>query len=291
MRNWESSSFIILVVVDGVRLSDTGNSPSGLTFDRIPWQRDMAASNNAHIMLINNAGETLTVPGHMAYAYGVHGNYSNDGSQICTSPSFVKLLCQNQENVHGAFICSKGKLQNALSPPIHLLHNIKANCGPSGKGSQYNRDDKKTVEYVLEEIRDHVLEKRRRTVCMVNLHEPDTNAHKGNIRAYEQSITRSDGFIADIYHELKKNGISDAVILVSSDHGRHDNDVTSHGCSCDGCRNMYLFVYGPNVRGGINLSEPKFDQTSVFSTIVKNAGNGREQISHNEQIKSLFVNY
>ena len=260
--HWENSPFVILIVVDGIRLTDTGTK-----FSKIPWQKKMAELGIARLMHIKNSGTTLTVPGHIALSSGIYGEYANDGSEFSESnPSFLNILSQ-EPNTYGSLISSKGKLQGALMPPIRYKDNIYVNCGPGGSGRDENRSDQKTTHAVLQEIKRHYEEGRKRTVCIVNFHETDTNAHMSNIPLYFKAISQSDRFIEKIYGALNQYS-KDFVLLVTNDHGRHTSDVTSHGCSCKGCRNIYLFAYGPGVNGGIYLDPPIYDQVNLFNTIV-----------------------
>ena len=259
---WNNSPFIILVVVDGIRLSDTGKH-----FENIPWQQQMAQTNRARLMCIKNSGTTLTVPGHIALSSGVHGDYANDGSEFNEErPSFVNLLSQ-ERNTYGAVICSKGKLSNPLMPFVRHQDNIVVNCGPGGN-SKENRRDETTVWHVIREIDLHYSQRRKRTTCIVNLHEPDTNAHMGNIDGYRKSIGQSDKLVSKIYNALNKYN-KNFVLMVTNDHGRHTFDVTSHGCGCEGCRNIYLFVYGPKVKNGLYPEQTSYNQINVFNTLIK----------------------
>ena len=285
---WSKCPIIIMVVVDGIRLVDTSSNSddSEPNFRNIPWQQQMATNGLARLMRIQNLGITTTVPGHLALSGGKYGNYANDGTEFSEDdPSFVNLLSQ-ETNTYGAVICSKGKLARALIPHFRQQQNIVVNCGESGSGFG-NRNDDITVQYILKEIDLHYAQGRKRTTCIVNLHEPDTNAHMGKISKYHESIKNSDKLISKIYSALIKYN-KNFVLLVTNDHGRHTWDVKSHGCECEGCRNIYLFAYGPSVKNGLFPRQTSHDQTNLFNTLMCATMPGNREYNEDNIIKEMF---
>ena len=254
---------LIVLVVDGVRLSDTKG--------RLPFINSMVDENMLAKIPFQTSGTTLTLPGHVALATGVTENYmDNHNPAPAKNPTFLHRYLAQNPRAEGHFICSKGKLQNALSPPFHqhMIPNMKQlhnNFGQAGKGIGY-RNDNMTKKHILHTIREAADRSIETTVIFVNFHETDSFGHMNDKYSYLEAIKKSDQHIKEIMEVAEENFEDEYALFVTSDHGRHTNDFSEHGCDCLGCKKILLVAKGPYMKSG-NLKSNAYGKDTVYSHI------------------------
>ena len=283
---------LIVVVVDGIREIDTHS--------RQPFQQLLLKTNMARKIPFRTSGDSLTVPGHIALATGViEKGKANDGSQPSQNPTFIHRILSEMPDVNGYFICSKGKLQNALSSPFHQhlmkdTRKLHLNFGQGGSGIGYRKDDKTRV-HVLQAINEASSKTNGLDIIFINLHETDTFAHMGDNTKYKNAIINSDAIIEDIFKKSLQKFPNKFAMFVTSDHGRHTSDFSQHGCTCEGCENISLFAFGPEIKGGYSEKNNyghnnPYTQIDLYTTIMTLLGSkGPLQPKNENNVYGKFI--
>jgi hypothetical protein len=87
---------------------------------------------------------------------------------------------------------------------------------------------------------------------MVYLSDVDGAGHDGVWADYTAAIAEADRLVGELWRELQARAAyaDNTVLMVTSDHGRHDDDnggFQDHGCDCDGCQEVMFLAAGPGV--------------------------------------------
>ncbi len=95
-------------------------------------------------------------------------------------------------------------------------------------------------------------------MLLANMHNADRVAHTGDEQGYLNKVRLQSKQIASFYRWLEQNHpdyLWQLQIVVTADHGRHRHELeggwSQHGDSCDGCREVPLFVLGGGVDPGV----------------------------------------
>lgn len=95
-------------------------------------------------------------------------------------------------------------------------------------------------------------------VMLANLHNADRVAHTGDERGYLDKVREQARDIAGFYRWLEDDHpdyLWQLQLVVVADHGRHRHDLeggwSGHGDSCDGCREVPMFVLGGGIEPGV----------------------------------------
>ncbi|WP_181304216.1 alkaline phosphatase family protein [Rufibacter sp. XAAS-G3-1] len=261
---------VVILVIDGVRYSDSWGDP---TFSNIPRMAKHLAAKGVFHPQFYNKGVTLTNPGHVALTTGHHQMIENDGSELPGQPSIFHYYRQHTGAPAKAawVITSKDKLEilartNSTSPAAAFAPSV--NCGIKGLGTGY-RDDTTTIR-----ISKQVLARHKPKLVLINLREPDSEAHAGNWNGYIKAIRQSDRLVYDFWNWLQKNPHykNTTTLLVTNDHGRHEgNRFENHGDKCEGCRHISLLALGPDVKAGTRATRER-SQVDVAATTAELLG-------------------
>lgn len=263
---------IILLVVDGPRMSETWNSASRENIpNRVNLLRDGVLINN-----FKNKGTTNTNPGHSAMCTGVYERIRNNGTELPGFPSIMQqwLKFSGADKTKAWIISSKDKLEvlnNCKQPDWKDKFQPSADCGISGNGSGY-RDDAITVENVKS-----VMTRYSPNIIVINLKDVDSRGHANDWNGYINAIKTTDASIREIWDYVQSlSAYKDkTTLIVSNDHGRHLDSMggfARHGDSCDGCRSIEFFAMGPDFKKNTTLSTGDYEQIDITSTMAELLG-------------------
>jgi hypothetical protein len=117
------------------------------------------------------------------------------------------------------------------------------------------------------------LRRDRPVVCYIYLPDTDHAGHSGVWADYIGKIRQADSLINEIWNVIQSDSImaGRTTMFVTNDHGRHDDahgGFQGHGDSCFGCRHVMMFAIGPDFRRGVRLSAPR----ASIRDITKTAG-------------------
>lgn len=268
---------VILLVVDGPRISETWEEP---TRKYIP-NRVNLLNQGVFISNFKNNGATLTNPGHSALCSGVYENLQNNGTELPGYPSIMQQwLKQTRADKKKAWIiASKDKLE--------ILNNCKlsswkdkfqpsTDCGINGNGSGY-REDAVTVDRVKS-----IMGQYSPNIIVINLKDVDSNGHahnanNNNWNGYINAIKATDASIKDIWNHIQSLPAykDKTTLIVSNDHGRHldsHGGFAEHGDDCAGCRHIEFFAMGPDFKKNAIINTGNYEQIDVASTIAELLG-------------------
>jgi len=258
---------VVIVVQDGVRLSETFGDTSQVFIPRL----GAMAAQGVLFANFRNDGETYTCPGHVALSTGVYQAIDNSGAEWPAQPGMFQRFLEKDgsDSTQAWIVSSKGKLlilADCVDPAWQGRHRPVTDCGVSNDVGTL-RDDSLTLVRALE-----VLAVYRPRLMLISFGDPDVSAHTGDWNAYTEGIRRTDGFIGRLWDFI---GSDDALkdrtaMLVTNDHGRHLDSVSigfaGHGDGCAGCRDIFLLAVGPDFRQGA-VSEASAGLPDVAATV------------------------
>lgn len=272
---------VVIIVVDGPRLSETWEDPAHVL---IPNQYALR-SEGVFFSNFQNNGTTRTVPGHVAMTTGVYQSINNSGGQYPQNPSIFQYWRKRyKKDASKAWvIASKDKLE-VLSDCEGSSWDGKfrpyTDCGINGLGTGY-RDDSVTVVNAM-----NIFDQYHPEMVLINLKEPDVSGHSGVWDDYLQGIVDTDQQVQQLVDFLNTHPVykGKTAIFITNDHGRHLDGVLdgfkSHGDDCSGCRRISLLAIGPDFPKDVTVNT-LYEQTDMARTIGRlmhfsvNAGDGQ----------------
>jgi hypothetical protein len=112
--------------------------------------------------------------------------------------------------------------------------------------------------YLDREVFEHcqtVMELFHPSMVLLYLANVDHAGHTGDWSYYTSCITIADSIVTELWELIESDphyaGRTD--MIVTNDHGRHDDDhggFQHHGCGCEGCRHIMFLGMGPDFRQG-----------------------------------------
>ena len=195
----------------------------------------------------------------------------NGGNELPQNASIFQYWRQHYSQNEAAawVITSKDKLEvlaDCIDPQWAGKFNPSTDCGINGLGTGY-RHDSVTFNSTIEILTNH-----HPHLVLVNFREPDYSAHANDWNKYLEGIANTDEYIYKIWEFIENDPIykNKTTIFVTNDHGRHldgvANGFVSHGDSCEGCRHINLYAYGPDFKQGLILNN-KREQIDIPATI------------------------
>jgi len=259
---------VIIILIDGPRFSETWDEP---THQYIPRQAGEMLQEGVFYSSFRNEGATYTTPGHTAIATGVYQQIDNGGEELPNNPSFMqywraKYDADSSKSWH---IASKDKLEvlsNCKNPEWKNQFKPSTDCGVNGNGSGY-RPDLVTYQRTLE-----ILSQNQPQLVLINFREPDYSGHGNDWNGYLKGISNTDEFVFQVWNYIKSDPFykDETTLFITNDHGRHLDGVfdgfVSHGDSCEGCRHISLYAYGPDFKQNHIENTPR-EQIDISATI------------------------
>lgn len=264
-----STEYVIVVVIDGPRYTETWGEPSH-TF--IPNQ-SLLSHEGVTFSNFSNDGVTRTIAGHTAITTGNYQNIDNSGYEFPDKPS----IFQGLREAHGTpmnktwIIASKDKLEvlaNTSNTFWKDEYMPSTDCGISGNGSG-KRHDTITLKRCFEIFNEH-----HPKLTLINFREPDHSGHEFNWSKYLLGIINTDLYVQQIWNYIQNDPVykDKTTLFVTNDHGRHSDGVSigypGHGDKCEGCKKISLLVLGPNLPKDSVVST-HYNQTDLASTIAE----------------------
>ncbi|HNC94913.1 MAG TPA: sulfatase-like hydrolase/transferase, partial [Myxococcota bacterium] len=247
---------LLLLVVDGLRVEEFSSSwvsdLTGVTGEQwAPRTWAELAPKGTFIRSILSAGPTFTAPAHAAILAGRNLSYANLGSPGYSTlyrPELPTLMQTTERD------CGPARyLGNAT-----LLWDTGGSVYPGmedpGTYDGFYRSDEGVLGGVVSLARDV-------DPCLIvaNLHDVDREGHDGTSGHYAAQVQSVDAALVAFWQELEREApqwTRDALVMVTSDHGRHRGDLVQppwmeHGDACAGCREVPLLMIGPGIPAGV----------------------------------------
>lgn len=263
------TKYVFIVVMDGLRYSEGWGHP---TQQYIPNIKTLA-SQGTICTNFWNVGLTSTIPGHTSMTTGYNQPINNAGFGIPTYPSiFQYYRSQFSKPAEDAWIiASKDKLEvlsDCTDSAWAGKFRPRTDCGVNGNHTGY-RSDSITFEHLTNTISTY-----HPHLVLVNFQEPDASGHSGKWANYLNAIQKTDKYIGDLWNFLQSDSLyaGNTTLFVTSDHGRNLNSVAggfaNHGCDCKGCRRIFLFAIGPDIKANY-IETTSYSLADIAHTAAK----------------------
>jgi hypothetical protein len=259
----QQTSHVIVIVIDGVRYSETFGDPSHQWIPRI-WE-NLRPQGAIFTSYFNN-GRTETNPGHSGIVTGEWQNIANDGSERPHSPTVFEY-CRKALNTtaeENYVVLGKTKL-NILAYSDHADYGTAYGATVSYSASQSNDE-------MAADNAKSVLQVHRPRLLVLNLPATDYGGHSGIWSNYVAALRRADSLIYVIWNFVQSDPVlsGTTTMFVTNDHGRHLDGVSDgfsgHGDNCQGCRHIMLLAIGPDTPAEVVDSSPR-EQIDIAPTI------------------------
>ena len=282
---------VLVIVLDGVRVDETtSTTPSDLTgVTGEQWASNLwadLAPDATVVRSILNPVLTSTAPGHAAMLIGRPEPLFTVGFQVGAGPGLyrpqIPTIFEAARDQLGWSAADTTFLANTPVPESVLESIYPGQEGAGGtwvpvyaRGSdtQIEDDDTRLVDLVRASI-----EAGPPPFFLVNLHDADRTGHRGEDGVYPNRVAEQDAAVAELWRWLTENHpdyVDGLLLVVTADHGRHRHDLdmgwTGHGDSCDGCREVPLFLAGEGVAKGV-VAEGTYTLLDLAPTFAAHLG-------------------
>jgi hypothetical protein len=237
---------VIVVVMDGVRYSETFGDPTHANIPRL-WKslRPLGTISTAFY----NRGQTVTAGAHGSLLTG--NDHWLDQSEV--GPPYPRTFTPTLFEYLRA---STGLAQDRvwlIANHVRSLQGTASSLHPA-YGADYgatwllgNASDAQMMKQV-----SALMDQRHPIFLLINLHQTDKVAHEGDYQAYLNHIRIDDQLVYQLWQKINRNSFyrGHTTLVVLTDHGRHLDDWTDHGDCCEGCQHLTFLALGPNIRRG-----------------------------------------
>lgn len=263
---------VIIVVIDGPRYSETWGDSTHRYIPRLA--QEMAQEGVVYTQFFNN-GPTYTLAGHTSISTGYKQEIDNTGAEFPENPSIFQYWNKKYPSSDNSswIISSKDKLEvlsNTKDSVWTDKYTPSVSCGENGLSSG-SRHDSITLKEAIRVLNDY-----HPRLVLVSFREPDLSGHNKNWDDYLKGIKSSDEYAYRIWKHIQSSPFykDKTTLFITNDHGRHLDNVAdgfaSHGDNCDGCRHIFLYAFGPDIRKGAIVDTPRelIDLTATISELL-----------------------
>jgi hypothetical protein len=258
---------VIIIVMDGARYSETWGDTN---HTHIPNLSNNIAPFSVTGSNFYNDGFTWTTPGHLAILSGKYYNLNNGGGELPPFPTIFQYFNKSYPNKNSWLITSKDKLEvltNTSDVNFNNLYLANTDCGINGLGTGY-REDSVTFHNTI-----NILSTEQPNLVLINFKDPDSWGHANNWANYIESIEKTDDYVYQLFNFIQNSThySNKTTIFITNDHGRHDDlngGFVGHGDSCEGCRHLMFFAYGPDFYQN-QIVNSHYEQIDIATTIAE----------------------
>jgi hypothetical protein len=233
---------VVVLVIDGPRGSEAFEDT---LHTNVPRMWNDLRPLGTFFPNFGNHGLTLTNPGHSSMATGTWQTIDNSGVERPDRPTIFEYFRQatGAPATDAYVISGKAKLDvltYSTDSTYGASYGATSHVGLSGDAAVYND--------LL-----NVLSTEHPRLVFACFPDVDLNGHGGVFANYVAAIRNVDSLVAGVWNWLQADSFyaGRTYLLVSADHGRHDDahgGFRNHGDGCDGCRRLFCLALGPNVR-------------------------------------------
>lgn len=234
----------VLVVIDGVRYTEGLGDPKA---GWVPEQAALAEQGCAPGPMWNNGG-TVTKFGTASIHTSIWNAWSEGG---------VGEDDHYHYPTHWEYLRKQRGVEQDRALYVLPGYNEASVWKPSyreGYGPEYwplivneGVRDADTTQALVDRLDSH-----DPVFSMLYLPDVDSAGHYEGWDAYVATIAEADRLVGLLWEELQARPAfaDNTVMMVTSDHGRHDDEnggFVDHGCGCDGCRQVGFLAVGPGI--------------------------------------------
>ncbi|RMF08294.1 MAG: T9SS C-terminal target domain-containing protein [Candidatus Neomarinimicrobiota bacterium] len=247
-RSQSSSRALVLVIIDGARYSETFGDSLRSHIPRL----DSIAQSGALATEFYNDSLTYTSRAIPALWCGSWTDvqdtvYQGGSTQYTKKPTIFEYFRKQT----GA---DTSQCQYVLKyVPSLWLPSFRPDYGPAywPRFVSQGSSDRMVLENAL-----NVLEQDHPQLLLVYFADVDHAGHSGDWSAYLQAIETADSCVGALWSALQSDPFyaNRTDLLVTNDHGRHDDQhggFQGHGDGCDGCRHILFLAAGPDIQPGV----------------------------------------
>ena len=250
-----------IVVIDGIRASEGFDDPQHELIAELVEQLAPQGSLLTHMEV---RGQTLTLPAHQVAITGTYADYGNFGpyeGRENFAPRTPTLFDIYRRET-GAPLESCWVVSNTYLVGPDADHSLMPGYSSDGGAANivdwsYTLEDSWVWGRIESTLGDHEV-----ALMLVNLHEVDRIGHTEDWDGYTEKIREASGTVTAFWERLQADPVyaGNTALFVTTDHGRHLDGIStgwrSHGCQCQGCRQVFLLALGPGIREGYASDEP-----------------------------------
>ncbi len=255
---------VFIVIIDGIRNNEAFEP--GDQYMRCLW--DSLRPQGTIYSNFRNSGVTVTNAAHSTIVTGVR-QYLPNNSGIATpvrpkeptiGECYRKQLGVSKEHVY--YVSGKNTIWRY---PVSLYpgygYSVSPTIALTSAQDTLTWDSTRAIM-----ARDHP------SLCYVLFAQVDAQGHTGDTTKYLSAIRRVDSLIYLLWKNIESDPVyaGKTTMIVSSDHGRHD-DVhggwQAHGDHCHGCRHIPFLAIGPDIRSGVEIPLVR-DQIDIAPTVA-----------------------
>jgi len=256
------TDYVFVVAIDGARYTETFGDP---THQYVPEMWNYMVPNGTISNYFYNVGDTTTMSGHANIATGTYQYLPDDGSQRPTNGTFFEFA-RKYAGFAGQdvqIVTGKEKLKALNYSDAYEMGQSYA-AQVDADYSAYSRDDNTTFANLTAVMAGYP------RLTLVNFAETDLAGHSGNWSNYTSSIYNADRLVYDLWTQLQADPVyrDNTTLIVTSDHGRHDDDhggFQDHGDQCEGCQHLMFLAIGPDIQKGVASDNPRY-QVDILPT-------------------------
>ncbi|NQV38637.1 MAG: T9SS type A sorting domain-containing protein [Candidatus Marinimicrobia bacterium] len=128
-------------------------------------------------------------------------------------------------------------------------------------------------------------------LLLVYLADVDHGGHSGNWNTYTQAIATADSIVGVLWRTIQQDTVyaNNTTLLVTNDHGRHDDShggFNGHGDGCNGCRHIMFLALGPQIES--NLATSIYRRTPDMAVTAAHILQVTPEFSTGDVINEIF---
>ena len=212
-------------------------------------------------------GVTITAEGHAALLTG--SRVAQAISPVTMALACIVQSCPHSLNGYGSIsICRQSPLRWSATPFTWVATDGAYTRVTGSRGALLSYDvftqengqpvgsDTEVISGVQNQMEQHDTR-----IVVANLHQMDRAGHyNASPTAYAEGVKNVDQAIVDFWDWIQQSEdyANQTALVVVADHGRHrwdeSEDYRHHGDQCTGCRQIPMFIAGPGIRRGHEVS-------------------------------------
>ncbi len=229
---------VVVVIIDGARYTETFGDPE---HTYIPKMAALAEKGTI-ISEFYNDGTTYTskaVPALWCGTWSGVEPYNN--TQYTKDPSIFEYYRKQKNQPETQSIHELTYVSSLWLQSFHTEYG--ADYWP------YTISQGSTDEGVVIQAKEDMVTYQPQ-LLWVYLPNVDHEGHSGVWENYTGAIQIADSLVNELWIAIQADPFytDNTTLLVTNDHGRHTDDFSGHGCSCDGCRHIMFLAIGPDVK-------------------------------------------